>query len=104
MSKKLLPKIPVMPTDEEDEAINQGIAQDPDAFEPTDEQLASMQPIAEVDSRRYRGPQKAPKKDRTTIALDSDLLALYRAMGKGWQTRLNDDLRKANNLGSAERQ
>jgi len=29
----------------------------------------------------------------TTIRLDADVLAAYRAQGPGWQTRINDVLR-----------
>jgi|TARA_R110001583_G_scaffold194890_1_gene367479 uncharacterized protein (DUF4415 family) len=52
-------------------------------------------------SKRYRGQrgkQKAMVKERITIRLDPDLVALYRLQGKGWQTLLNDDLRKINHL------
>jgi uncharacterized protein (DUF4415 family) len=31
----------------------------------------------------------------TTIRLDADVVAAYRAQGPGWQTRINDVLRKA---------
>jgi uncharacterized protein (DUF4415 family) len=30
--------------------------------------------------------------------LDADVLAAYRETGAGWQTRINDDLRKARKL------
>jgi uncharacterized protein (DUF4415 family) len=30
-----------------------------------------------------------------TIRLDPDLLESYRGLGKGWQTRINADLRRA---------
>jgi uncharacterized protein (DUF4415 family) len=52
-------------------------------------------------SKRYRGQrgkQKATVKERVTIRLDPDLAALYRLQGKGWQTLLNDDLRKINHM------
>lgn len=32
------------------------------------------------------------------IRLDPDLVALYRKSGPGWQTRMNADLRKVNEL------
>lgn len=68
------------------------------------EDFASMRPLAEVlpelaavlPKRRpgQRGPQKAPVKKHVTLRLDPDLLAVYRAQGRGWQRMLNDDLRK----------
>jgi uncharacterized protein (DUF4415 family) len=43
--------------------------------------------------RKGRGPQKAPTKVQTTIRLDSDVIAYFKAEGNGWQSRLNDALR-----------
>lgn len=43
--------------------------------------------------RRGRGRQKAPTKVSTTIRLDADVLAFFRAKGAGYQTRINDALR-----------
>jgi uncharacterized protein (DUF4415 family) len=45
--------------------------------------------------KRGRGPQKAPTKVLTTIRLDADVLAYFRATGSGYQTRINRELRKA---------
>jgi len=71
----------------------------------TDEELAQMRPAAEVMSaewlaahratrqRRGRGPQKAPTKQSITIRLDRDVLAAYRATGRGWQARVNATLK-----------
>ena len=42
--------------------------------------------------RRGRPPLDEPKVS-TTIRLDADVLAAYRAEGPGWQTRINDVLR-----------
>lgn len=44
--------------------------------------------------RRGRGLQKAPTKVSTTLRLDADVLAFFRALGPGYQTRMNDALRK----------
>jgi uncharacterized protein (DUF4415 family) len=44
--------------------------------------------------RRGRGPQKAPTKVSTTIRLDADILEYFRATGRGYQTQINDELRK----------
>jgi len=45
-----------------------------------------------VPVRRGRPPLDEPKVS-TTIRLDADILAAYRAEGPGWQTRMNDVLR-----------
>ena len=41
-----------------------------------------------------RGKQKAPTKQRTTLRLSPDVLAHFRATGKGWQTRMDAALRE----------
>jgi uncharacterized protein (DUF4415 family) len=42
-----------------------------------------------------RGPQIAPVKQQVTLRLDADVLNTFRATGAGWQSRINDALRKA---------
>ena len=49
--------------------------------------------------RRGRGPQRAPTKVLTTLRLDADVLAFFRAQGRGYQTRINDALRQAKQRG-----
>jgi uncharacterized protein (DUF4415 family) len=44
--------------------------------------------------RRGRGPQKTPTKVLTTIRLDADVIAFFRAQGTGYQSRINDALRR----------
>ena len=44
--------------------------------------------------KRGRGLQKAPTKVLTTVRLDADVLAFFKAQGSGYQTRINDELRK----------
>ncbi|SRR5258707_4483908 len=91
-------------TDEEDAEIRRGIARDPDAMEITDEMWARMRPASEVhpdivaDWRRTRGKQKAPVKKLVSIRLDDDVIAHFREGGDGWQTRINETLRKAARL------
>jgi len=47
--------------------------------------------------RRGRPPLDDPKR-AVNLRLDADVLAAYRKTGKGWQTRINADLRKARKL------
>ena len=91
----------IVPTPEEDAAINAGIAADPDTRELDDAWFARARPASVVDPdlvervRRGRGRQKTPTKEQVTIRLDADITAHFRAGGPGWQTRLNDALRRA---------
>ena len=92
-------------TDEEEARIQAGIALDPDNPEITKEEFKQMRPFAEVfpelmeSTRRSRG-RPAMEKPRKVVSLrlDQDVLDSYRASGKGWQSRINADLRKASGL------
>jgi len=48
-----------------------------------------------VRSRGQRGPQKSPTKQQVTLRLDKDVVERFRATGAGWQSRINEALRKA---------
>ncbi|MDF1631732.1 BrnA antitoxin family protein [Mycoplana sp. MJR14] len=55
--------------------------------------------IAEKMEKAVRGRPKAEQtKTPVTIRLDPDIVDHYKATGKGWQSRMNDDLRKAAGL------
>ena len=43
--------------------------------------------------KRGRGPQTAPTKVLTSVRLDADILAFFKAQGAGYQSRINDALR-----------
>ena len=43
--------------------------------------------------KRGRGPQAAPTKVLTSVRLDADILAFFKAQGSGYQSRINDTLR-----------
>ena len=91
----------ISPTDEEEAEIQRQIAEDPDVPEWTDEDWARARPAIEVHpelvewSLRRRGKQKSPTKELVSIRLDPDITEYFRAGGPGWQTRLNDTLRRA---------
>lgn len=53
--------------------------------------------------RRGRGPQKAPTKVLTTIRLDADVIAFFRAQGPGYQSQINDALRRLKKRGLTKR-
>jgi len=43
---------------------------------------------------RRRGPQKAPKKIPLSLRLSPEVVSHFRARGRGWQTRIDEALRK----------
>lgn len=51
---------------------------------------------ARLTARRpgQRGAQKAPTKVAVTLRLDPDVVAAFKADGPGWQTRINQALKK----------
>jgi uncharacterized protein (DUF4415 family) len=71
----------------------------------TEEDFKLARPFAEVFPElaasiarsRGRPVMESPKK-QVTLRLDADLVARYKASGKGWQSRINDDLRKVSGL------
>jgi uncharacterized protein (DUF4415 family) len=76
----------VLPTPEEDAAIAQGIAADPDTYEMPDEAFEHLRP---------RGrPKAAETKERITIRLSREVLESFRSTGAGWQTRVDEALRE----------
>ncbi|MEX0404633.1 BrnA antitoxin family protein [Aquibium sp. LZ166] len=80
-----------------------------DSPELTDEELARAVPARDVlppeffraldEERRSRGrpPSENPKK-QVTLRLDSEVVESFRAGGRGWQSRMNEALRKAAGL------
>jgi uncharacterized protein (DUF4415 family) len=98
MARKVIP-----PNRVEDRRINRGIARDRDTFEATAEDFARAKPAKEVlppnvyeavRRRGERGPQKAPKKVPVSLRVDQDVLDAYAATGKGYQSRMNEVLRR----------
>ncbi len=76
----------IVPTPEEEAAIQAGIAADTDTYELNDEEFAQLRQIPhylKADS----------PKEFTDIMLDADVLEAFKATGKDWQTRINLVLR-----------
>lgn len=80
----LASKVLAVMTDEEDAAITNAAEADPDA-RPTDA----------VSRRKVGRPPLARPKRAVQLRLDADVLDRFRADGDGWQTRMNEVLRKA---------
>jgi uncharacterized protein (DUF4415 family) len=68
----------------------------------TDEDFARARPAHEVIPAealkafpRTRGAQVAPKKVPVSIRLSPEVVARFKAQGPGWQTRIDEILKKA---------
>ena len=89
-------------SDEEEARIQKMIASDPDNPEWTDDDFAKAKPFSEAFSelaekmRRNVGgrPKSENPKVPVSIRLDQDVVAKFKATGPGWQTRMNDILRR----------
>ena len=44
--------------------------------------------------RRKRGPNKRPPKEQVAIRFSPEVLAYFRAQGRGWQTRMDEALKE----------
>lgn len=72
----------------ESQAIDRGIARDPDTRELSDQEFVQLQ------RPRGRPFSSGPVKIQTTIRFDADVLDAFKASGSGWQTRMNNALRQ----------
>jgi uncharacterized protein (DUF4415 family) len=78
----------IVPTAQEDAAINAGIAADPDTHAVSAREMAQMRPL--------RGrPRVERPKESVTMRLDAEVLDALKASGPGWQTRVNGLLKQA---------
>ena len=60
----------------------------PDDAEASDKELA-----AAIAIKKAGRPKKQHPKEHINVRIDADILAALRAMGRGWQTRINNVLR-----------
>jgi len=90
-------------SDAEESHIQKMIASDPDNPEWTSDDFASAKPfteafpeIAEKMRRNVGGRPKSENPKRPiSIRLDQDVIAKFKATGPGWQSRINEVLRKS---------
>ena len=75
---------------------------DPDDAPELTKAMLDRAELREGDRVIHRGrPPLAHPKEAVKLRLDADILATYRNTGPGWQTRINDDLRRVRKLKSA---
>ncbi|MET4386372.1 uncharacterized protein (DUF4415 family) [Bradyrhizobium sp. F1.4.3] len=72
-----------------------------DTLEPTKADFAKARPFSEVfpdlraSIRKGRGPNKAPTKKLVSLRLSQGVIAHFKSAGPGWQSRIDETLRKA---------
>ena len=75
-----------------------------DSPEWTKKDFAKARPFAEAlpdlaaSIRKGRGPNKAPTKRLVSLRLSGRVLEAYKAKGPGWQSRIDEDLRRLNKI------
>lgn len=88
-------------SDLEDRRITKAAKSDPDNPPLDDALLARMRPVKKAAPelvKLARGPGRPPienPKQAIKLRLSPDVLNYFRATGKGWQTRIDETLRKA---------
>lgn len=80
----------LIPTDEEDAVITDAALSDPDALPLTEAEWNNVKPLLRVGGR----PKAEVTKERITIRLSPDVLAAFKATGKGWQSRIDTALKE----------
>jgi uncharacterized protein (DUF4415 family) len=75
----------VLPSDEEEKQINAGIKSDPDTYELTDKEFTTLRPVGRLKAEIT--------KDRITIRLSPEVTKHFRAIGKGWQSKIDQVLK-----------
>ncbi len=91
----------ISPTDDENAAIDAGIAADPDTFELDAVWFRHARLAFEVDPDLATHPRvasdspRSARRERVTIILDADIAQHFRSTGSDWQARLNETLRRA---------
>ncbi len=78
------------------ESSSEPIWTDPDDVPPAGREWFEQADQYRDDALIRRGrPFLANPKRAVSLRLDADVIAHYRAGGPGWQTRMNDELRRA---------
>lgn len=75
-----------LPSPQEEAEIRTGIASDPDACELSDDAIKKLRPVGR--------PKADVTKQAVSIRLSPEVVAYFKATGKGWQTRLDEVLKE----------
>jgi len=89
MSKVFKRQIVVVPTVEEDKAIQAAARRDPDAQPLTPTQLKAMVPL-----RTLGRPKSTKRKLLLSVRYSPEVVAYFKSTGEGWQSRMDGVLRE----------
>ena len=79
----------IIPTIEEDAAINAGAFADSNAIPYSDAEWKKVKPV------RVRGrPIGSGSKAQLTVRFDIEVIEAFKVHGSGWQTKMNDALKE----------
>ena len=67
---------------------------EPDTSDPDDAEITEAELAAALATARRGRPAGSGTKISTTVRFDADVIAAFRATGRGWQTRMNEALRE----------
>jgi uncharacterized protein (DUF4415 family) len=81
----------ILPSGAEDHDITVAATADADAVPLTDAEWALARPLVRIG--RPIGTTKTTTKQAVTVRYSPEVLASFRASGKGWQARMNDALK-----------
>jgi uncharacterized protein (DUF4415 family) len=76
-----------LPSNDENTLINQGIASDPDTYELQTSEFNELKPV------KSGRPKAQITKQRISIRLSPEVLAAFKASGKGWQSKIDNVLK-----------
>jgi uncharacterized protein (DUF4415 family) len=80
------------------QADMEAVSDNPEWTEETTARAKSFDETFPDIARRVRGRQKAPTKKQVTLRLDARVIDHFKATGEGWQSRMNEALKKAAGL------
>lgn len=90
MSKVSKHSAVVMPTEKEDKLIVASVKADPDAQPLTPQQLKRMVPLRALRGR----PKSSHPKQLVSVRYSPEVLVFFKAIGEGWQSRMDGVLRQ----------
>lgn len=89
-------ELKIMKSETDWEKVHRAAAsgKDPDMSHSDDAEVTNTEFAAALAKRRVGRPKKVSPKEHINLRVDTDIVAAFRASGRGWQTRMNNALRE----------